>query len=312
MSKSANLNKTWIPGTSRGTTNFNAPGNLSIPYGRYTGTITGRGGSGNSPNASAWTTNYNTVYPVGTRPVGTQPATTWTTNYNTNYYSVSEVSGFSFGHFGYSGQYPPSGSSGNSRYYQYGIHIYRRPAYPWTPPAGYGSGPSYYQAAHTQFQGPGCPSFQGYNFHFSFDDFMGPRYAWVVIHYQCTTNFAPGNPAYHTAYYTNYHTYYVFQGFSVGTQPATAWTTNYNTNYNTVYPVANRPVTGYTPGNAGAATNVLGVTFPGGPVDLSGFGGNPGTAPTVSPTAVTYNTYPDNATYPVTVPPGGQISVTLG
>jgi hypothetical protein len=95
-------------------------------------------------------------------------------------------------------------------------------------------------------------------------------------------------------------------------RPVTAWSTNYNV----AYPIANqpeaaRPVTAYTPGNAGTPTTVLGVYLPGGPVDLSGFAGNPGTAPTVSPTVVSYYDYPDNSNYPVTVPPGGQVNVTL-
>ena len=115
---------------------------------------------------------------------------------------------------------------------------------------------------------------------------------------------------------SNYNVVYPIATQPEAARPSTAWTVNYNTNYNVAYPIANqpeaaRPVTAYTPGNAGTPTTVLGVYLPGGPVDLSGFAGNPGTAPTVSPTVVSYYDYPDNSNYPVTVPPGGQVNVTL-
>ena len=117
-------------------------------------------------------------------------------------------------------------------------------------------------------------------------------------------------------YNSNYNVVYPIATQPEAARPSTAWTVNYNTNYNVAYPIANqpeaaRPVTAYTPGNAGTPTTVLGVYLPGGPVDLSGFAGNPGTAPTVSPTVVSYYDYPDNSNYPVTVPPGGQVNVTL-
>jgi hypothetical protein len=192
MLKGSDLNKSWIGAASRGTTTFNAPSSLTIPYGRYKATVSGRGGSGNAPTAASYAVNYNTnynvAYPIATQPIATQPATTWTTNYNV--------------------------------------------AYP------------------------------------------------------------------------------------VATQPATAWTTNYNTNYNVAYPIAtqpeaNRPVTSYTPGNTGTPSTVLGVYFPGGPIDLSGFSGSPGTAPYVSDTVIPYYTFPDNSNYPVAVPSGGQIVIKI-
>ena len=54
MPRSFELNKTWIPGTSRGTTTFNTTSSINIAYGRNKTTVSGRGGSG--PAAS-----YNTV-----------------------------------------------------------------------------------------------------------------------------------------------------------------------------------------------------------------------------------------------------------
>jgi hypothetical protein len=114
--------------------------------------------------------------------------------------------------------------------------------------------------------------------------------------------------AYSILYNTNYNTVYPIANRPIANQPATAFTTNYNTNYNTVYPIANqpetgRPITSYTPGNPGASTTVLGVFFPGGAVSTL--------APTVSPTLVDYERFPDNANYPVAVPPGGQIVIKI-
>jgi hypothetical protein len=54
------------------------------------------------------------------------------------------------------------------------------------------------------------------------------------------------------------------------------------------------------PGNASTA---LGVTMPG-----SNTGGTP--APATPATLVSYYSYPDNATYPVSVPSGGYVTIT--
>ena len=89
MPRSTDLTKSWIPGSARTTQTFNAPSNMTIPYGQYKGTISGRAGTGNDPVASAYSitysTNYNVAYPIGTQPIATQPATAYTITYNTNY-----------------------------------------------------------------------------------------------------------------------------------------------------------------------------------------------------------------------------------
>jgi len=89
MPRSTDLGKSWLGGGSRGSQTFNAPSSLTIPYGRYKGTVTGRGGSGNAPVSSAWTinynTNYNVAYPIATQPEANRPSTAWTINYNTTY-----------------------------------------------------------------------------------------------------------------------------------------------------------------------------------------------------------------------------------
>jgi hypothetical protein len=60
------------------------------------------------------------------------------------------------------------------------------------------------------------------------------------------------------------------------------------------------PTTPAVPGNASTA---LGITLPG-----SNTGGTP--APATPATLVSYYSYPDNATYPVSVPSGGYVTIT--
>ena len=88
MARPVELNKTWLPGPSRGTQTFNTPSNLTIPYGRHKATISGRAGSGNNPGAQ-YSTNYNVNYNVqpvvGNQPEASRPATAWVTNYVQTY-----------------------------------------------------------------------------------------------------------------------------------------------------------------------------------------------------------------------------------
>lgn len=88
MTRPVELNKTWLPGPSRGTQTFNAPSNLTIPYGRHKATISGRAGSGNNPGAQ-YSTNYNVNYNVqpvvGNQPEASRPANAWVTNYVQSY-----------------------------------------------------------------------------------------------------------------------------------------------------------------------------------------------------------------------------------
>lgn len=88
MARPVELNKTWLPGPSRGTQTFNAPSNLTIPYGRHKATISGRGGSGNNPGAQYlinYTINYNVQAIQGNTPEASRPETAWTTNYTRTY-----------------------------------------------------------------------------------------------------------------------------------------------------------------------------------------------------------------------------------
>jgi len=88
MPRHNELDKTWLPGPSRGTQTFNAPANLTIDYGRHVATVSGRGGSGNNPGAQysiLYNTNYNVIYPQGNQPEASRPVTGYNTNYNIAY-----------------------------------------------------------------------------------------------------------------------------------------------------------------------------------------------------------------------------------
>jgi hypothetical protein len=102
------------------------------------------------------------------------------------------------------------------------------------------------------------------------------NYPYTAASYNTVTNY-PYVPASYNAAVTNYP--YV---------PA-----SYNT-------ITNYP---YAPGVPGDPTTVLGVYFPGGNVGA--------VAPYVPETPTNYWDYPDNATYPVTVPSGGYIVVKI-
>jgi len=69
------------------------------------------------------------------------------------------------------------------------------------------------------------------------------------------------------------------------------------------YTPAAYPYASYYAGAVGAAASAMGVTFPGGAIGSA--------APYVGPTLVSYYSYPDNASHPVTVPSGGYITVKV-
>jgi hypothetical protein len=76
-----------------------------------------------------------------------------------------------------------------------------------------------------------------------------------------------------------------------------------NANYNPIVP-GNANYNPIIPAAAGNPSSALGVTAPGSPT-----GGTPATP--VGETLVSYYTYPDNATYPVTVASGGSITIKV-
>lgn len=275
MPKSTDLEKTWIVASERNSTTFNAPSTLTIPYGRYQATVTGRGGSGNQPVAATYNTNYNTAFPIANQPIGTQPAATYNTNYNVAYPIGNRPVAQQYDVY----QYHTLQAVMQNRYnfinaqYEGRTYIYPGGTY-WDgcPGSSWSHSPGEW-VFYDQYT---C----GYT---------GPRYAGTVTNYN-----------------TNYNVAY-----PIANRPAATYNTNYNTNYNTVYPIANRPVATYTPGNVGSPMTILGVSFPGGPIDTSQFAGPNGIAPTVSPTAVNYFNAPVHGNTSLTVPPGANVTVTF-
>ena len=389
MAKTPDLNKTWIPLSSRPRSQtFNSPSSTTIPYGRYRATVRGRAGSGNDAVATVYSINYNTNYNV-VYPIANQPGTTFTILYNTNYnvaYPIANQPATAYTilyNTNYNIAYPianqpESGRPANAWNTNYNVYVdypvanqpeTGRPVNANNPPSSNFNSVSVYlydlfnnangqNQANFLYQnfgvggGSGCPSPSTVYVGFT----QGVEYKQFVyyVEYQCSTT--PGNPsawnidyttnynvyvdypianqpvsAWNINYNTNYNIAYPIANRPEASRPITAWTTNYNvvypianrpeasrpatawaTNYNVVYPIANRPEANrpanvYVPGNPGTPATVLGVYFPGGNV----VGGVGQVAPTIGATEVVYWSFPDNANYPVAVPPGGQIIVDI-
>ena len=125
------------------------------------------------------------------------------------------------------------------------------------------------------------------------------------------TTYAPAtyNPATYPTATTN-PTTYPYASTNPATYPydTTNPTTYAPATYNpAAYPTATTnpttyPVASYNPFVAGNPSSALGVTMPG------GIGGGTPVTPT-GPTEVSYYAYPDNTSYPVTVAPGGQVTI---
>lgn len=295
MPKSTDLEKTWIPGNSRGTQTFTSPSSINIPYGRYLGTVSGRGASGNEPVGATWNTNYNTNYNT-VYPVGTQPAATWNTNYNTNYNVVYPIANQP-----YADDNPPYQIATIQYYSVRTFESFQDPFGQWGP------APNVYTSYQVDSVW-GCPG-EFSNQH----TWTSPEWAGIYVDNVYQSYYCQGPYPGTAKYNTNYNVAYPVGNKPIANQPAATWNTNYNVAYPiAAQPIANQPVATYTPGNVGSPTTVLGVTLPGGPVDTSKFpGGSPGTATPITATRVSYYSYPDNANYPVVAPPGSEIKITL-
>jgi hypothetical protein len=117
-------------------------------------------------------------------------------------------------------------------------------------------------------------------------------------YYPAYSNVNPSTPAFYTSN-ANYNSFV----------PAFSYTTTVpgNPNYNPVVPASGGNVSGtntvnqnvLVPGNAASSTNVLGVSLPGGAADSA--------APVVGPTTISIDY--TNAGTPISVPPGGYVTV---
>jgi hypothetical protein len=167
MPRHNELEKTWLPGPSRGTQTFNAPANLTIDYGRHVATISGRGGSGNNPGAQysilyntnynvaypvanyganysiVYTTNYNIAYPIATQPEASRPITGYNATYNIAYPVAATPAVYNIAYnTNYTVSYPVTGYGVN-----YGIAypVFYNAAYPVSYNVTY---PVFYNAAY--------------------------------------------------------------------------------------------------------------------------------------------------------------------
>jgi hypothetical protein len=297
----------------------------------------------NQPEAArpvtAWNTNYNVAYPVANRPEAARPVTAWTTNYNVAY----PVANRPIANQPTATYNPPIIQLNFQANLQGdGTGPFGGPPF-WNIPYSFnfwaaspevrndclapqflqqGNFKAYYAYQCTVVGGQNPATWNtNYNTNYNVAYPVGnqPATAWT-INYNTNYNVAypiANQPAstWTINYNTNYNVAYPIANQPIANQPAATYTINYNTNYNIAYPIANqpeaaRPVTSYNPALTGTPANVLGVPFPGG---LAGnvIDGGPTSKPTVSPTEVVYWDYPDNATYPVTVYPGANVTIVI-
>jgi len=219
MPRQNELEKTWLPGPSRGTQTFNAPANLVIDYGRHVATVSGRGGSGNNPGASysiLYNTNYNLVYPQANQPEVSRPVVNYNTNYNLSYPIAAqpEVSR------------PINGSNAN-----YNI------AYPFTP------GPPIYSIVYeTNYNTLPVVDTYGVNYSIAYPATYNVVYP--ISGYNTVNNISGYNVAYPVA---GYNVVYPITGYNV-VYPVAGYNVAYPVGgYNVVYPVGNQPVSGSNP-----------------------------------------------------------------
>lgn len=304
------LEKTWR--TNAGTTQtFNAPGNVTLPYGKYEVVVTGRGGTGTgfAPPSLA---NYNPSTPgnptynpptggsyAGLNPssggnfAGTNPITGGGNYAGGNPGSGGNVSGFN--PYTAGTPYPAFGAGfmyASATWFCSGSFQARYLSYTYG-----GSRTNFYPPSDTYWEtsGAGCPA---------------PQFAFVTYPPEPYVEY--NSPSGGNA---NFNPYYPGESFY---NPVIGGNANYNpiipgnARYNPITP-GTISGTNAVPGNAnyntgsvsvpGTPTNVLGVYLP---------GGLPGeTGPVVSPTSINRYAYPDGATYPVTVPLGSYVTITV-
>ncbi len=222
MPRQNELEKTWLPGPSRGTQTFNAPANLVIDYGRHVATVSGRGGSGNNPGASysiLYNTNYNLVYPQANQPEVSRPVVNYNTNYNLSYPVANR---------------PEVSRPINAYNANYNI------AYPFTP------GPANYSIVYeTNYNTLPVADTYGVNYSVAYPATYNVVYP--ISGYNTVNNISGYNVAYPVA---GYNVVYPITGYNV-VYPVAGYNVAYPVGgYNVVYPVGNQPVSGSNPANS--------------------------------------------------------------
>ena len=257
------LEKTWRA-SGTGTQNFNAPGNIAIPYGRYQITVAATGGY--NAVGTAATYNANSIASYNVRNAATYNAQT-VASYNTN-----TVSGFnpatSFNWYSYFQYFAlVSGGSGSN--------------FTFTPTFAYFTGSN-----------PGCPAPGGFS------------------NYVCTAvgvnaNYNAQNPASYNA--QNPTSYNAGTAATYNAQTAASYNAQTVATYNagTAASFNAQTVVSYNAAVAGNASSALGVSAAGAPASNSPAQSGSTTAATL----VSYYSYPDSNTYPVTVGSGGSVTI---
>lgn len=266
------LQKTWRA-SGTGTQTFNSSGNYSIPYGRYQITVAGRGGTGTA--AIPGNPNFNPTVPGNPN---FNPFIPGNPNYN------PFIPGNAFFN-------PTSPGNPNFNPFVPG-NAFFNPFVPGNP----NFNPGYYQ--------PG-------SYNFFFDDFTpGVYYPGNPSGSNPGSggNFAGNNPGsggnpsgFNPPSGGNFAGFNPGSGGNfAGNNPSSGGNFAGNNPPTGGNFAGNNPTTPAVPGNPSTA---LGVTMPG-----SNSGGTP--APATPATLVSYYSYPDNATYPVSVPSGGYVTIT--
>ena len=278
MPRHNELEKTWLPGPSRGTQTFNAPANLTIDYGRHVATVSGRGGSGNNPGAQysiLYSTNYNVVYPQGNQPEASRPVIGNNTNYNTVYPIDTQpeasrpITGYNLN---YNIAYPVAATP---QVY----NILYNLTYNVVPVADtYGANynlayPIAYNVAYPVFYN--SVSTAAYNR----VDTAVYNIAYPVFYNAVTS------PFYNAVFGTVYNVVTAPGTQPEASRPATAYSILYNTNYNAPSPpnwsaalsidgseimVGSEPITIFSPGGAFFTSDWFGVAPTPGPVSVTG------------------------------------------
>jgi len=246
------LEKTWRA-TGVGTTTFNTPGNFTIPYGKQSMYITGKGVDGLAASVASYTPGTLASYNPGTVAAYTPGSVAS--------YTPGTLAGYVPGNIAY---YNP-GSSGNYGFsYNYNVYVVAGEYYIY----GY-------------FAALCC---------------TGSVVAFCPPYAVSCTCYVPGNP-----YYTPGNAVYNADTPYYNSPTAASYNAPTVANYNAPVAAYNTPTPAtYNAATTGASSSAFGFTFPGG-VSVP--------ATTIGPFEISYNTYPDNQTYPVTVPSGGSVQI---
>lgn len=276
-----------------GSANYNPGGNSTV-YVNYVCEPTQQSGPGVPPSAYVDAFLYNAFY--GEYNINT--SLMFANSPNNNFVCPSPTFGFMPIPGNIAAYNPPSGGNPNFNSGSPGTLVYFPPTAPY--PGSYTSiGPS------APYFSPTCPSpTTTYQAFYQIGDGRNTTF-YEQVNYTCPGSFAP-SPG--TANYNPVTDTPFFNPFIAGNQnynSPTGGNAVYNAGVvgNAVYNAAGGQNANYntpTSGVAGTPTNVLGVYFPGGNVGA--------VAPFTNETLI--NRYiADDTTYPITVPPGGFVTV---